>query len=327
MKIIKRILKTILILSLMGIVYSFFFTTYEHFKVNKMINDFKKRGDIKNALIIDVSKNGLSYKRRYVNVPRETKHEINDKRNVFYDNDKNQLGMDGDIFVTRKSPFPEKFLIHQFVSYYYGGHAALLHYKNDRQYFIESTGFPDWESESLFDYIFHKGYGDHDLTSTVYETGYNSWQTPRSGNYYYDYFYRDKYIGLRPVNLFSDLDNSDELYNEYIEEAINMAKLKVENEHLYNFLFFLNMKNKYYCTDLMGRVYEEAYERVFNEKEGYHSKGYAKKMNDDGFITSVNDLILSKDTFIHFYVEINEEVIDGVKTIVESIYYLEDVEW
>lgn len=325
MKIFKRVIKILLTLSLMGIVYSFFFTTYEHFKVNKMINDFKSRGDIENAEMIKVYKGGLDYYRRYIEVPRETKNELNDNRNVFYDNDKEQLGMDGDIFVTRKSPFPNVPIIHQFVSYYYGGHAALLNYENDRQYFIEATGFPDWESESLFDYIFNKGYGDHDLTSTVYETSYNSWQTPRSGEHYYNYFYRDKYIGLRAVNLFIDEENSEELYNSYIEESINMAKLKVENEHLYNFLFFLNMKNKYYCTDLIGRVYEEAYEKVFNNNIDYHSKGYAKKMNDDGFITSVNDLILSKDTFIHFYVEINEEKINDETVLVENIYYLEDV--
>lgn len=323
---IKRLLRVVLIILLFGAIYSFSFTTYENIKVNKMINDFKKRGDLKTAELIDVSKGGLTYKRRLISVPRETKAEKDDKNNIFYDVKKEQLGIDGDIFVTRKSPFPDLFLIHQFISYYYGGHAALLYYEEDIQHFIEATGFPDWESETLFDYIFHKGYGNHNLTSTVYETTNNYWQTPRSGNYYYDYFYRDQYIGLRPVNSFSELEDGETLYKNYIDEAINMAKLKVENENLYNFLFFLNMKNKYYCTDLVARVYEEAYEKVFNNNEKYKSKGYAKKMNDDGFITSVNDLILSRDTFIHFYVEIKKEEIAGEETIVENIYYLEDVE-
>lgn len=325
MKRFKRILKFILIVALMGITYSFFFTTYEHFKVNKMIKDFKNRALEEPEEVIEINTGSLTYLRKYFIVPRETSNELNDTKNVFYDNEKNKLGQTGDIFVTRKSPFPNIPLIHQFVSYYYGGHAALLRYENDSQKFIESTGFPEWETESLFDYIFNKGYGDHGLTSTVYETGYNSWQTPSKGNHYFDYFYRDKYIGLRPTNPFKDLDNGNELYDDYINEAVNMARLKVENENLYNFLFFLNMKNKYYCTDLMGRVYEEAYEKVFNNNEDYHSKGYAKRMNDDGFITSVNDLILSKDTFISFYVEIKEEKINNELILVENIYYLEDV--
>ena len=86
------------------------------------------------------------------------------------------------------------------------------------------------------------------------------------------------------------------------------------------------MRRKYYCTDFVSRVYEEAYYSAVLGDDNYRSTGYAKKLNDDGFITSVNDLILSNDTYIHFYVEINEEIYDGNKTIVQNIYYLEDIE-
>ena len=44
-----------------------------------------------------------------------------------------------------------------------------------------------------------------------------------------------------------------------------------------------------------------------NDNDEYRSKGYAKRLNDDGFITSIQDLILSKETFITFYVEIMKE--------------------
>jgi hypothetical protein len=45
---------------------------------------------------------------------------------------------------------------------------------------------------------------------------------------------------------------------------------------------------------------------------------YSKSLNDDGFITSVNDIILSEETYIAFYVEIIDDIV--------HIYYLEDVE-
>lgn len=324
MKIFKKTMNLILIFMIMGIIYSFFFTTYEHFKVNKMINDFKDRANEEFESEELLHSNGLTYYRRYYEVPRETSAELNDKRNVFYDNEKQKLGNEGDIFVTRKSPFPTVPIIHQFISYYYGGHAAIVTYEDDQQYFIESTGFPD-SGENIFDYIFQRGNKPHDLHLTVVKTSYNSWQTPSVSEHYYNYFYRDKYIGLRPVNHFSEMENGDEIYNKYINGAIEKANEKVEEERLYNFLFFLNMRYKYYCTDLMGRIYDESYQKYVNDDENYRSSGYAKKMNDDGFITSVNDLILSKDTFIHFYVEIVEEIIDGQTMIVENIYYLEDV--
>ena len=308
-----------------GIVYSFFFTTYENIKVSKTIKEFKNRSTFEYEIPLKVG--NVEYYRSYNKVTRETSAELNDTNNVFYDDEKLMLGIEGDIFVTGKSPFPELFGIHQFVSYYYGGHAAILTYENDKAVFIESTGFPA-SGETIFDYIFHKGNKEHNLNSTIDKKAYNYWQTPSSSglHHYYDLFYRDKYIGLRPTNPFVEEENSKELYEQYIETAIDRANEKYEDEALYNFLFFLNMRYKYYCTDLMSRVYEESYEAVKNGKDDYRSKGYGKKMNDDGFITSVNDLILSRDTFMTFYVEIKEEVREGTKVLVEYVYYLEDIE-
>lgn len=321
MKTTKKIFKLILLLALFGIIYSFSFTTYENIKVNNMIKKFKKRADLNSEVLINVTNGGESYYRRYLEVPRETSKELNDQKNVFNDFEKNELGRNGDIFVTRDSPFPEKVLIHNFVSYYFGGHSALLYYENNNPNFIEATGFPT-SDESIFDYIFNKGNALHDLHSTVSVNSKNYWTTPdRLNEYYFDMFYRDKYIGLRQVK---NID--DDLYEQYINEAINKTYEKVESDSLYNFLFFINTRYKYYCTDLLGRSFDEAYNKVVNDKQEYKSKGYAKKMNDDGFISSVNDLILSRDTFIHFYVEINEEILNDEKVIVETIYYLSDVE-
>lgn len=326
MKKFKRILKTIFILAIMGIVYSFFFSVYENLKINNMIKDFKNRATTTPVNEITLKGvNNVNYIRRYYEVPRETSDELNDNNNVFYDDEKMKLGIDGDIFVNRKSPFKDIPIIHQFVSFYYGGHSSIITYENDHAYFIEALGFPD-DDETLLDYIFNDGKPNSGLGSHVIKSSFNSWQTPHRNHKYYDMFYRDKYIGLRPTNPFLEYDNSDELYNEYKQTAIKRGNERVENKAIYNFLFFLNMQNKYYCSDLMSRIYEEAYESVMNDNDEYRSKGYAKRLNDDGFITSIQDLILSKETFITFYVEINEEEINGEKVIVENVYYLEDVE-
>lgn len=326
MKTFKRILKTIFILAIMGIVYSFFFSVYENIKINNIIKDFKNRAS--DTPVNEITLRGVNntnYLRRYFEVPRETSNELNDTNNVFYDDKKMKLGIDGDIFVNRKSPFKDIPVIHQFVSFYYGGHSSIVTYENDKAHFIEALGFPDYD-ETLLDYIFSDGKPEHGLSSHIIKSNFNSWQTPHSVHEYHGMFYRDKYIGLRPTNPFTEFDNSDELYNEYKQTAISRGEERAENKAIYNFLFFLNMQNKYYCSDLMSRVYEEAYESVMNDKDDYRSKGYAKRLNDDGFITSIQDLILSKETFITFYVEINEEEIDGETVIVENIYYLEDVE-
>ncbi|NLK12122.1 MAG: hypothetical protein GX312_00825, partial [Candidatus Phytoplasma sp.] len=114
---------------------------------------------------------------------------------------------------------------------------------------------------------------------------------------YYGSFYRDSFIGLRVKNI----------TKEEKQLAINEAKRLEEINTMYNYLFFLDTKNKYYCTDFISRIYQSInYQR--NDKEKL-------SLNDDGFITSVNDLILSKDTYIFFY----KETIGNH----EHIYYFE----
>jgi len=46
-------------------------------------------------------------------------------------------------------------------------------------------------------------------------------------------------------------------------------------------------------------------------------RNYSRALNDDRFITSVNDLILSKETYITFYVENIDDI--------TNIYYLADI--
>lgn len=315
----KRIFKLILMGIIFGLTYSLFFTVFEDIKVKGIVNDFVSRANTTPTNIEERSlSNGGTYIRKYFEVPRETNYE-QDGKNVFLDSQKTNFGQIGDIYVTQQSPFPNVFGLHQFMSYYYGGHAAL---KIDDNTVAEATGYPDFENESLLGIITSSGLKGHGYSPTASMSSNMYWYTTSGSNYYYDNFYRTRYMGLRPIN--PGLDTNE--FSNYLEEAVNVSIDKIENEALYNFLFFLNMRRKYYCTDFVSRVYEEAYEKVVNSNLEYESKGYAKRMNDDGFITSVNDLILSKDTYLTFYVQIDEEDYLGENKIVEKIYYLEDVE-
>jgi hypothetical protein len=71
------------------------------------------------------------------------------------------------------------------------------------------------------------------------------------------------------------------------------------------------MQYKYYCTDFVSRAYQSVL--VSEEDQGL----YSNALNDDWFITSVYDILLSKDTFLTFYVEIKDEIM--------HVYYLEDI--
>lgn len=307
----KRFLKVILILILGGIVYSFAFSTYENIKVNQQLNDFKSRAIESEMYEKEMDYTHLStnkqHIRRYWPVPRETSHE-EDGKNVFKDSTRNTIGKKGDIFVTRQSPFPSIPVLHQFMTYYYGGHAAIY----DGTYFLEATGYPD-DLNEFVKIVTNKGDDpDHGLSTTANRKSFQYWTTPAADNPYQDIYYRETFVGLR----IKDIDD------ELIDGMVDSANEKIDNNRLYNFLFFLNMKYKYYCTDLVSRSYEESYRRVKDNNPEYRSKGYAKNLNDDGFITSVNDLILSKETYIHLYFEL--EVYED--KVIENFYYLKDIE-
>ena len=235
-------------------------------------------------------------------VSRETYAELSDTRSVFYGSDRVYLGQKGDIFVSQKSPFPGIPVVHQWINFNFGGHAA-IHNGNNR--FIEAVGFPG-PGETILDFIFHPGNQPHNFSATVNVTSSNYWLNPTfryetDPDYkYYGNYYRNEFFGLRV----KDVTPSQ------IDGAVNYANDKVDI-NLYNFTFALDMTYKFYCTDLVSRAYQSV---IVDEKD---QKNFSRALNDDHFITSVNDIILSKDTYLAFYVEI----IGGIV----HIYYLEDI--
>lgn len=298
---ILRFVKLFFILAISGAIYSLGVAISENIQVNKEIDAFKARAK-GNYIEEIVTIKGVEQIRRYYSVSRETSYELSDTRSVFQSSTRLELGQKGDIFVSQDSPFPHIPIIHQFISYYFGGHAAI---HTGEGTFVEAVGFPD-SDESLWDIMTHPGNRPHDYSTVIDVSTDNYWLDPtyrRTSDKAYSYFgrnYRNDFVGLRVKNITSD----------QIDGAVDFAMDKVGTA-LYNFWFFLDMKYKYYCTDLVSRAYQDV--MIPSHKQ----RLYAKSMNDDGFITSVNDMILSKDTYIIFYVENKDNI--------THIYYLEDI--
>lgn len=273
----------------------------ENGRVDNLIDEFKQRaGD---TYIEEVVSYGATTQiRRYYEVSRETSYELSDTRSVFYESDKFFLGQKGDLFVSQDSPFPDVPVIHQFISYYFGGHAAI---NNGENKFVEATGFPD-DDETLLDIILQPGNEPNDYSTKVSLSSTNYWLNPKYRSIsddaypYYGTYYRKNFVALRVKDVTSD----------QIDGAVNYASSKVDLS-LYNFTFFLDLKYKYYCTDLVSRAYQDV---MVDEKD---QSGYSRALNDDRFITSVNDLILSKETYLIIYVEIVDDIV--------NIYHLKDI--
>ncbi|MDR4968578.1 MAG: hypothetical protein RG740_03035 [Acholeplasmataceae bacterium] len=271
-------------------------------KVNRQIEQFINRATTSESDTVLFS-DGTIEERMYHPIKREYDYETNDIRSVFsHDEDKKFIGQKGDIFVTQESPFPSIFGVHQIMTFYVGGHAA-LHNGNDQ--FLEAVGFPG-PDESILDIIRDPSDGTHNFSVGVRKSNTNYWMLPNFRNEshkdypYYGNYYRKQFTVLRVKNI-------DE---GQLDLTLDYANMHYENRSLYNFLFFFDMKNKFYCTDFISRSYRHAINHT--EKD----ETFPKTLNDNGFVTTVNDLILSKDTYISVYVE-NK---DGIR----HIYYLAD---
>jgi hypothetical protein len=296
---ILKYIKVSTIAVLLGLVYSLGGVIRLDYKAQNEIDTFIKRAQFEYTEERNTP-NGIET-RNYYTVSRET-FELEDARNIFTDESKNTLGKEGDIFVTQQSPFPNVPLIHQWITYYFGGHAALLD-SNNR--LIEATGIGS-SGGSILDIILHPGDEPHDYDVALTKST-NYWLSPtrRSENNvaypYYGNYNRDEFMLLRVKNIST----------EQRLGAISYANEMYEKERLYNYTFFLNMRYKYYCTDLISRAYQSVMVETNKQRE------YATVLNDR-FITSVNDLIISEDTYIAAYVKIEGSVV--------NIYYLKNIE-
>ena len=90
--------------------------------------------------------------------------------------------------------------------------------------------------------------------------------------------------------------------SEQRDKMVEYASMQVGKGYNYTFLF--NRENTYYCTDLISRA----------------AKYAGLNINYDYFATTGNDMIISKNTYIFFYRDI--EVVDGKNIF--NVYYLEN---
>ena len=189
---------------------------------------------------------------KFYKVSRETLQE----KPVIYYNNGYYLGSNGDIFLSKISPFPYLPLFHEAFGYFFGGHASVVtnydingNKLNYSQFSIEINGKEE----------------DNRVRYTL-----NNW------------FDTKTCIGVRIKNV------DDKAFTDCLKSKLG---------YKYNYTYVFNTKNKYYCTDLVSRTAAEV---------GYNL--------NDGFITSVNDLFLSKDTYIIYYQYVSNNI--------KYVYYL-----
>lgn len=293
-KFLKHSVLAFFTLASVGITYTLAKAVGENYVVDKMIEDFIARADP----VPEESHESASYMWNYYPIERIYDYEINDVRDVFYDDDKLVLGQFGDILATRQSPFRDIPLIHQFISYYFGGHAA---FRDDEDGLYETTGLNvDWDT--FIGAIRSHGYNSGLPNVSVQHINVNYWLNIGSGSRYAP-FYRTEMMSLR----------LKDIKTEEIQLAQDYLDYQVGNKSLYNFLFWLYMGEKHYCTDLISRAYQSVFVEEADQRQ------YSRTLNDDGFITSTNDLILANRTFFTSFIKVDTTG----KNV--NVYYLADL--
>ena len=127
------------------------------------------------------------------------------------------------------------------------------------------------------------------LEDNVIQYGYNDWLI--------DTFLRNHFIALKVI--------------AKIKQRIKaMQKAESMLGEPYNYTFVFNTKKTHYCSDILSKVYAVV----------------DKDLNEDGFVTTVQDIITSQDTSIFLYKEINQTIKDENDRILgtNNVYYLDD---
>src|SRR5690606_34953870 len=151
----------------------------------------------------------------------------------------------------------------------------------------------------------HQGFDtDNSLSVAANETS-NYWlQSMRNESHaeypHYGEYYRNKIFTLRTK--YEDISTRDSEVDELIDFGQSLV-----GRGLYNYLCVFDTEYKYYCSDLVSRAFETMSKKT--------DRSY--NLNQDGFITTINDIIVSKDVYLTIFKEtVNDEI---------HIYYLEDV--
>jgi len=260
-------------------------TAAEWVMVQQEIKDFTSKAVLREDISTDTIK--------YYQVSRETYYPDEFERSAFFNDNLKYPGAEGDILVTRQSPFANKPGVYDFVTFYFGGHAAYV--GKDNQIY-EISGIPS-VGEGFFDVLIN---GTDSTTSSITT---NYWLNPSFRNENdptyntFGTYYRKEFFGLQVKGI----------TEEEINQVNNFMNHVVDIEAQYNFFFIFRTQDRYYCTDLISRGFNSITNSNGNQKF---------RLNSDLVATTVNDLILSKDTYISFYVKTD-------KNDVKHIYFIE----
>lgn len=201
----------------------FFFTNgiIENIYMTMSINEFKQMAVYEYEEVRD----GQTY--IYYKVSRETYidkgWECYERPTIYHDN----IGSNGDILLTKESPFEGIPVIHEFITFFFGGHAAIgLGDRNGDDF--------DFEAKNI---IHTLGNGDDNCA----RVDVNDWLIEER---------RAETIGVRVKGA------TKEETNQFICNTLD--KLGTP----YNYLFIFNTKNTYYCTDIISRSYQEVNKKI-----------------------------------------------------------------
>ncbi len=157
------------------------------------------------------------------------------------------LGATGDFFFTGKSNMDMLPFTAEFISFYFGGHAGLIGYDKFRRVNSLVEALGGSADEN---------YVDLTKTSDILKVD------------------KRNFIGMRVKASVEDRQTA-------WDYALTRVGLP------YNYLFIIDTKEKYYCTDLVARCYGK-------------EAGLDYNLEWNGFATSTQDLFLSKQTYISF---------------------------
>lgn len=211
-----------------------------------------QNGCVENGKISSLLKDFMSnstFEREYENIKYyKVSRETSDNRNTF---NNGYLGSPGDILITKSSPFDVP-IITPLCDFFFGGHSAIV---------SSSTKYNDGTYGKIGDIVLE----------TVGNSG-NLDGVREYRNFWGTLYDKDTIIGLR-IKSFTTEDYYD---------VLNYSNTKLGLD--YNYLFPIEFKDKFYCTDFVYRMF-----KIKNIKL------------NDGFITSTNDIILSSDVYIYFF--------------------------
>jgi len=276
----KRALIIVAYVVMGGLIYSICIAGFEHFAINSLVEDFISQAVLQESISTNTIK--------YYAIPTSNPDELE----AFTNEQKTRIGQVGDIISLPGEPLPGIPLLSPFMGFQFGYHSAI---------FVENTPTNNTIVES-------SGIGVSGidiLKSILVEDRFKNVDINNYPNKVSSYFFSQGGSSNPRVSEFYGLRVKGATLEDR-QVAAQYAIETYEKKSLYNYLFYLNTKSKYYCSDLVSRSYES-----IKDHQGLNKYD----LNSDGFIVSNHDLVLANDTYLYMYFKIKNQI--------AHVYYLD----